>query len=358
MGTTESKVKVDTSKADMDDQEKMLQEISAKIQKGNANMKEIMTKNGDDVYLEKLKLLNEMQDPALRMGLALTKEVKSLPQVHQKKVRQIIDDFKVLLFDTIKFCGDIEAHHQQEMSAIEKLKLIHEMGKVNSDADNARLIGEARKNFDEARSKALRLVGTSQNLINDYTNIRKQLTDEAEELKQLSGHKNFWQNMAIGCAVLGTLVVVGAGAAALTVATFGGAAPFIAVGTGMLVCGGVGGVTATVGAAAAAVASALDQTEDMAGILSEKVQALANQAGKAETSIQEIHRLLGRDETSGKKMVDALVCSDKEVLHLLSSKKYYDTFLDMEQNLEGILKTSRELSDTTAESLKMLARQK
>lgn len=359
MGPSQSKV--DTNKADMDNEEQMLEEICAKIQQGNLRMKAIMNNKGNDVIVGQLQLLNMMQDPALKISLELSKNVNSLPPEHQKIVGQIIADFKALLIKTIKFCGDIEAHHSQEKSAIEKLKLIHEMAKANSDEDNAMLIGAARKNFDEAYSMSQTLVGRSQQLIEEYGNLKKQIDDEAEELKKLSQNKKFWRNIAAGCAAVGGLIVVGAGAAALTVATFGATAPLVALGTTMLVCGSVSGVVASLGAAAAlSVASALKGTEDMVSVFAEQMKALSKGAEQAESQLQEIHRLLRRDEVKGKEMVDALSpdMHNKHIVAILSQKSKYDHLLLMEQNLEEILLVARELSDTTAQSCKILMRRK
>jgi len=351
MGPRQSK-NVDTDKKAMDMDCQMSNNICEKLRESNLELKSNL--ESKDALLASLVHLSAMQDPAREVSLGLTEVVNSLPKEHREQVSQIVEDFTKLLLSTIKFCGDIEAHHTQRKSAITKLKLIFEM----PSSKNTILISQARSDMKEAQQKSTILMEKTDVLIKGYEEIKQQLHQKAKELQKLSRNKVFWRRLGIGLAVLGTMIIVGAGVAALTVVSFGATAPLMGIGGSLLLCGGFAGVASLGAGALMSCSAVLEETTSVATHMKEKMEALADGCGKSITALHLLDRVLIRDNTHGKDMCGATDVADEQLVHLFSQQDKYDELKAMETNLHEVLVKARELSDQTASNYAELMRRK
>jgi len=335
---------------DMDCQ--MSNNVCEKLRESNLKLKSNL--ESKDPLVASLVHLSAMQDPAREISLGLTEEVNSLPKEHREQVSQIVEDFTKLLLSTIKFCGEIEAHHTQRLSAITKLKVIFEM----PSSTNTILISQARSDMKEAQQKSTNLMNRTKVLIENYEEIKQQMDQKAKDLQKLSKKKKFWRRLGIGLAVLGTMIIVGAGVAALTVVSFGATAPLMGIGGSLLLCGGFAGVASLGAGALMSWSTALEETTSMAAHMKEKMEALADGCGKSIGALNQLDRVLIRDNTQGKAVCSNVDMTDEQLVHVFSQQGHYDELKAMEVNLKEVLLKARALSDQTALNYAELIRRK
>merc|ERR1711953_1395971 len=124
-----------------------------------------------------------------------------------------------------------------------------------------------------------------------------------------------------------------------------------------VVCGFAG--VASLGAGALmSWSTALEETTSMAAHMKEKMEALADGCGKSIGALNQLDRVLIRDNTQGKAVCSNVDMTDEQLVHVFSQQGHYDELKAMEVNLKEVLLKARALSDQTALNYAELIRRK